>query len=173
MVRQEWFWGQNWSGGFPPAEPSAGVLTFANAGTVADFSVTNVLDADRTIGGLSFIGTTGNHKADLATHTLVVAGPVGVGVNTTTKFTRLDNGNVQIGTPDAAQNLLIGGSGHWADTLGQGTLVISNGEFAPYLALCGIAYSQPGGPGGIQGTLDLQEASMTTFRANTLIIGRG
>ena len=172
MVRQEWFWGMNWSGGAPPAEPTPGVLAFANAGTVSDDAITNILDADRTIGGLSFTGTSGNHKTDLATHTLAIAGPVGVGVNTTTKFSRLVNGNVQIGTPDLHQNLLVGGSGDWSDTLGQGTLVISGGEFTPYLALCGIAYSAPGGPGPILGTLDLQEATVGTFHADTLIIGR-
>jgi len=68
-----WATGSNWSDGNGPG-PSETAYFYRDGTTGLPNEVTNVLDADRTIGGLAYLVNSGFHTSDLAGHTMTIDG---------------------------------------------------------------------------------------------------
>ena len=169
--KQEWKWAHNWVGGNPPANPTTGRLTFADAGNVGDDSVTNLMDQAWTIGGFSVTATAGDHKTDLNGNKLTVNGRVDVGMRVAGKTAKIVNGSMQIGTPGSLQDLIVAGSGDYNDPVGAANFVLAGVNLTAYLNLCAIGYgSWINTP---VGTLDLLDANVPLLRANRLVIAQG
>jgi len=94
--RKEWFWGGNWDGGKPPANPTAATVYFRDSDlsdTVAKL-LAPIPDADGqptdtwTIGNFRAGNTTGRHILDLGGKTLDVSGEL--------RVQRYDQGNADM-----------------------------------------------------------------------------
>jgi len=102
MERREWWWKGSWLGGVPPANPTAGTITFAQYGE----DVISLLEQDRQIGGISTPNSAFNHTLDLGANTLTVAATFGSYLRGSLELT---NGTLRIGSAAAAGSMLLGG----------------------------------------------------------------
>jgi len=169
-LTDNWSEVENWDALAAPIDTDTAV--FGEAGVVADDSVTSIVDLNAIIGGLDVTAVGGNHRIDLNSNTLTIDGRVALGLTTISKTTRITNGTLQIGTEAGpARSLYVGGSGNWQDTTGGAYLLLSGVAFNGYLDLCSVGYGNwintP------VSTLDLQNATVSVFRANRLILGTG
>src|SRR5215213_2007820 len=117
-----WATGSSWNNGSGPT--AADTAAFTDAGsTNQPNEVTSLLNAPRTIGGLSFSNTLGKfHTLDLGTHTLSVAGNFNFNLdqsaNTTTT---IRNGSLNVNSPFATVGVgrgVVGSSTAIADLSG-------------------------------------------------------
>ena len=168
----QWNWGLNWVGSNPPANPTAGTLTFADLAAVIDGSVTSTLDEDRTIGGLIGANAAGDHNIDLTSQRLTVLGNLTVGQQVLARTLTVSNGTLQIGSAAQKQNIFLGIDDRWSPPQSSGTLVLSGVSLEAWLNDCVVGQ---GGEHRADGILDLTGATIAggTFKANRLRVGYG
>jgi len=111
MDRFGWNWGLNWDLEAPPANPTNATLAFANLGKGS-----SKLDTDRKVRYIDFNNKELAQTIDLDGHTLTIAGEEeGADLSGWMRFVHdaasaeaaITNGTLQIGTPDAASDLLL------------------------------------------------------------------
>jgi hypothetical protein len=145
MDRRDWMWSANWVGNVPPTNPTPATLSFQTFGQ----TVTGRLEAARTVGGLS-IGApsaTVNHRVDLNSNTLTVAGTI-ADAGGTCGFS-LTNGTLQIGSGSVTGNLSL--------TAGATTLKVCPGAKLDPARIGTIQLANsPGGWGTPTAILDLR-----------------
>ncbi|HUW33696.1 MAG TPA: dockerin type I repeat-containing protein, partial [Planctomycetota bacterium] len=111
MERNEWMWGQNWTGGIPPFNPSNARLVFADLDVA-----TSVMEADYSVRYVDYTNTGGKHITDLGGNALTIVGddlgtPLSGGISSTQKAgaeAEITNGTLHLGTLDAVSDLLVG-----------------------------------------------------------------
>jgi len=166
LDKTEWGRGANWVGLNPPDNPTPGTLTFADLGVAI-----NTVNADWTVGGMVVSNTAGTHFTDLAAHSLVIVGNMIVGQNPLSGTSRatIDNGNLQIGTPEATVNLVVGRASNRSAT---GYLTLSDTALTPHLATISIGQGDYWSFRGT-GVVDLTAATVVggQLAANIVNIG--
>ena len=176
MPRLEWMWGANWLGGSPPdhGDPlgsHAGTLTFAEAGSAEDDSVTNLVNADWLIDGFLGTSTTGNHTTDLDLHSLTIDGDLLVGYRCKAKNYSMLDGTLQVGTEIAPSRLIVGYTDRNDSTSASGVLALPGVTFSGDLDQ--LIVGQGGEAQFTYGTLDLQYATIAdgVLKANVFRVG--
>lgn len=164
---KSWGVGANWSGNAAPEATT--LVRFANQGSDSSpDTTTNILDADRTIGGLSFEGTAGQfHLTDLAGFQLAVDGNLEANVNKTPEsLAGLKNGELRVGmgTP---REISIGRNAS-GGSFYSGSLDLSGvGEFSALVNNLRVGVAQGGGAHGI-----LTLAQTNTIDAGSIVVGQ-
>ncbi|HUW33011.1 MAG TPA: hypothetical protein VM223_15490, partial [Planctomycetota bacterium] len=143
---KEWLWGQNWSGGNPPASVASGIITFDAAGSTTGTAVTNKLTTDYTIGGLVASYTSDvAHKTDLGGHRLTIMGTMMFGDRIPVKLFTITadpgdpHGTLQMGTADSPAILTLGYANDFYEPQPTGTLTVSGG-IETHLAECNVSW---------------------------------
>ena len=178
-----WQIGANWEGFQPPQNPTPGRIILANTGAVADTSVTNILDADRAIGGLRVMHSADNHTLDLAGHALTATGAVVVGPTNVAggRMTIAGSaGTLQVGTPDIPADLVVGEQSlEWSDPrlpqAASNSLTLTDLTLVTHVNSLRVGASPLLWYQGGFGTLDLRPATIAngTLSANRMVVGYG
>ncbi|HUW32579.1 MAG TPA: dockerin type I repeat-containing protein, partial [Planctomycetota bacterium] len=173
MPRKEWLWSTNWIGGIPPAKPTTGVITFGNGGASTTGDVTNVLDDDRWIGGLTAQHLTGTHTTAMNGSILTVAGPANFGRNLLVQAFTFANGTLQVGTADTSHELNIAYT-PTKNNPSTGEVILVGSELVPYLTNLRVGQGEVNtGTTTVVGKLDMTAGTVAdgVLKANQMHIG--
>ena len=173
----DWGTGSNWNNATGPGPGDT--AAFGDTGSINQPNeVTSILDATRTIGGLSVTNTLGKfHTLDLGTHTLNVGGNLSFnldqGANTTTT---IRNGSLNVNSPFAAVSVgrgVVGSSTSFADLSGVSSFTSNTQNFFVGTSTAGTASGTLWLGPSSNITAGLIQVGASRGSSGTLHLGRG
>ncbi len=166
-ANDNWSFSSNWSGGVPGSSDTA---QFTNT----DVNNNNVVDSTRSIAGMIYANSTGQHITDLSSNTLTNTGDLNlaVDINATSSAT-IRNGTYLIGSSSTRTNWIVGGR-PTVPSNNNGTMTLSNLGVTGFLNQLAIGYNPIfNNQTTNTGTLNVTNNSVVNLDTTNLQVGIG